>query len=128
MVDRWISGEEYEQELAEADICLGVFGGTAKATRVIPSKVYDALAAGRPIITADTPAARELLTHGDDAWLCPANDAAALADAISTLARDETLRLRLAAGARRIYETWCAPEVIGRDVLARLEGLVRTRR
>ncbi|MEW6682926.1 MAG: glycosyltransferase [Nitrospirota bacterium] len=125
LVDSWIRGEDYERELAEADICLGIFGATAKAQRVIPSKVYDALAAGRPIITADTPAIRELLTHGQDAWLCPAHDGAALAEAILTLARDETLRGCLARGARRTYETRCSPEVIGRDVVARLEGLVR---
>ncbi len=126
LVDRWISGEEYERALADADICLGIFGATAKTRRVIPSKVYDALAAGRPIITADTPAIRELLSHGEDAWLCPADDGAALAEAIMTLALDETLRLRLAAGARRTYETRCSPEVIGRDVVAALERLVRS--
>jgi glycosyltransferase involved in cell wall biosynthesis len=125
LIDRWISGEEYEQELADADICLGAFGATAKARRVIPSKVYDALAAGRAIITADTPAIRELLTHAENAWLCPPHDGAALADAVMALARDEALRGRLAAGARRTYEMRCSPEVIGRDVVARLEGLVK---
>jgi glycosyltransferase involved in cell wall biosynthesis len=125
LVERWIRAEEYEQELADADVCLGIFGATAKAQRVIPSKVYDALAAGRPVVTADTPAARELLTHGEDAWLCPPNHADALAEALMTLARDETLRGRLARGARRTYETRCSPEVIGRDVVVRLEKLVR---
>lgn len=125
VVDRWISGEEYGQELADADICLGIFGSTAKAQRVIPSKVYDALAAARPIITADTPAARELLTHGEDAWLCPAADGAALASAVRTLARDDALRARLAQGARRTYEAHCSPDVIGREMVARLEALVR---
>jgi glycosyltransferase involved in cell wall biosynthesis len=124
LVDRWISEEEYERELTDADICLGIFGATGKAQRVIPSKVYDALAVGRPIITADTPAIRELLTHGEDVWLCPANDGVALAEAITGLARDQALRLRLAQGARHTYEARCSPEVIGRDVGARLEALV----
>jgi glycosyltransferase involved in cell wall biosynthesis len=123
LVDRWISAGEYERELAGADICLGIFGATAKAQRVIPSKVYDALAAGRPIITADTPAARELLTHGEDAWLCRPADGAALADAILILAQDAALRARLAQGARRTYETRCSPEVIGREVVDRLRTL-----
>src|SRR5574341_626533 len=127
LVERWIRGEEYEQELADADVCLGVFGATAKTQRVIPSKVYDALAAGRPVVTADTPAARELLTHGEDAWLCPANDGAMLAEAILTLVRDETLRGRLAQGARHTHGTRCLPEVIGRDVVDRLRKLTDRR-
>ncbi len=128
LIDRWIDRDEYARELAAADVCLGIFGSTAKAQRVIPSKVYDALAAGRPIITADTPAARELLTHGVDAWLCPAGDARALADAIRTLAADPALRARLAEGARRTYEMRCSPQVIGKDVVARLETLVHQQR
>lgn len=124
LADQWLDAESYERELAEAEICLGVFGGTDKARRVIPSKVYDALAAGRPLITADTPAARELLTHGVDAWLCPPDDPAALAAAVATLASDHALRERLAEGARRTYEEKCTPEVIGRDLVAKLRGLV----
>ncbi|MFZ5863286.1 MAG: glycosyltransferase [Nitrospirota bacterium] len=126
LVDGWIDGASYDRELAEADICLGVFGATDKARRVIPSKVYDALAAGRPVITADTPAARELLTHGEDAWVCPPGDPAALADAVARLAGDHALRARLAEGARRTYETRCSPEVIGRDVRAVLERVARS--
>jgi len=125
LVGRWVGREELARELADADVCLGVFGGSAKARRVIPSKVFDALAAGKPVITADTPAARELLTHGEDAWLCPPEDPDALAAGLLALARDPALRARLAAGARRTFAARCAPEAIGREVRGILEGLVR---
>lgn len=128
LVGRWVGREELARELADADVCLGVFGGSEKARRVIPSKVFDALAAGKPVITADTPAARELLTHGEDAWLCPPEDPDALAAGLLALARDPALRARLAAGARRTFAARCAPEAIGREARAILEGLVSSRR
>ncbi len=49
-----------------------------KAARVIPNKVFQALACARPVITADTPAARELLTDDVDALLVPPGDPEAL--------------------------------------------------
>ena len=128
LVGRWVGREELARELADADVCLGVFGGSEKARRVIPSKVFDALEAGKPVITADTPAARELLTHGEDAWLCPPEDPDALAAGLLALARDPALRARLAAGARRTFAARCAPEAIGREARAILEGLVSSRR
>lgn len=47
----WQSTDVLAAELARADICLGVFGGSGKAARVLPFKLYIALAAGKAIIT-----------------------------------------------------------------------------
>jgi glycosyltransferase involved in cell wall biosynthesis len=103
-----------------ADACLGVFGTSEKAARVVPNKVYDALAAGRPLITADSPAARELLEDGRDALLVPAGDGAALAAALRRLdALDE--RVRLGAAALALYRRRCTPEAVAGVVLAALE-------
>jgi len=107
-----------EQELA-ADVCLGVFGGSEKAGRVVPNKVHDALACGRAIVTADSPGARELLHDGEDALLVPAGDDQALAAAVSRL-QDEVLRRRLAEAALTLYRRRLTPYVVAGELLAAL--------
>ncbi|MCX6372403.1 MAG: glycosyltransferase [Actinobacteria bacterium] len=105
-----------------ADVCLGVFGGSDKAARVVPNKVYDALACGRPVVTAGTPGARELLHDGEDALLVPAADGAALGAALRRLlAADERGRLGLAALA--LYRRALTPPLVAGRLLAALEAM-----
>jgi glycosyltransferase involved in cell wall biosynthesis len=114
----WVPYGELGDELAAAHICLGIFGGSAKASRVIPNKVWQAMAVGRAIITADTPGAREVLHDGEDALLVPVGDAAALAAALARLAEDPELRERLGAQARHRYEECGAPGPVADRFLA----------
>ena len=113
-------------EIAAADICLGGhFGQSPKAGRVIPGKVYQILAMARPLIASDTPANRELLSHGETAYLTPPAHPQALAAAILTLHRDEALRHALAVRGRALYEQCCSEAVITarlREIVHRITG------
>ncbi len=80
----------------EADVCLGIFGTTDKALRVIPNKAYEVLSAGAALVTGRTPAALRALQDGEDALLVTPGDPLALADALTQLHADPALRLRLA--------------------------------
>lgn len=104
--------------IATSDVCLGVFGTSGKAGRVIPNKIFDALAMAKPVITADTPAVREVLVHQRDAWLCPAGDPQGLADAILELKSDPSERERVAAEGHRLYEERFSPQALSRDLAA----------
>ena len=66
----WCPLQELPARLASADVFLGIFGASPKALRVIPNKVYQALALGRPVITARSSAYPEPLLARDDAGLC----------------------------------------------------------
>jgi glycosyltransferase involved in cell wall biosynthesis len=113
----WVPYERLAGELAAATVALGVFGASAKAARVVPNKVYQAMAVGRPIVTADTPGVREVLTDERDALLVPAADPGALAAALRRLAADAELRARLGAAARDRYEEVGRPTVVARSLL-----------
>ena len=78
----WVEYEQLPDELHRASCALGIFGTSEKAQRVIPNKVFQALACGTPVVTADTPAARELLRDGESALLVPPGDPDALVNAI----------------------------------------------
>ncbi len=103
-----------------ADVCLGVFGGSEKAARVVPNKVFDGLACGRPVVTADSDGAREWLRDGETALLTPAGDAAALAAALRRLL-DERERVRLGEAALGLYRRAFTPAAVAGELLDALE-------
>ena len=111
---RWVDYEELPRELHAAGCALGIFGTSAKAARVIPNKAYQALACGTPLVTADTPAARELLVDGDDALLVPPGDPAALAAAVRRLATDPTLQQTVAKSGHATYRARASEDVLGK--------------
>jgi glycosyltransferase involved in cell wall biosynthesis len=120
----WIPYEELPTAYQRAGCALGIFGTGEKAARVIPNKAFQALACARPLITADTPAARELLTDGRDALLVPPGDPQALAAALARVAADPALADRLSAGGRATFEARASEEVLGRQWRALLEHAV----
>jgi glycosyltransferase involved in cell wall biosynthesis len=121
---RWVEYEGLPDELHRAGCALGVFGGSDKAKRVIPNKAFQALACGVPLVTADTPAARELLTDGSDALLVPPADPEALAAAIRRLAADGALATGIAAGGLETYRARASENVLGRHWRSLVEGVL----
>ncbi|WP_414639124.1 glycosyltransferase [Archangium sp.] len=87
------------------------------------SKVSEYLAAGRPVLAADLPVARELVP----APACifhPPGDAQALADHIIELARDVPRRIALGKQARAYAEQWLDAGLIRGQLLDIYDGLL----
>ncbi|HLQ36588.1 MAG TPA: glycosyltransferase, partial [Planctomycetota bacterium] len=77
-----------QQLLDHSELVAGVFGTSDKVARVVPFKVMHALAAGRPVLTADTPAMRRIAEPADGVFYVPAGDVAATAAVLAALAGD----------------------------------------
>lgn len=65
-----------------------------------PKALLEACAAGRPIVTTDSPGCRDVVLGGETGLLVPPRDAAALAAAIRQLIENPELRRRLGTAAR----------------------------
>lgn len=120
----WIPYERLPETYRSAGCALGIFGTSQKAARVIPNKAFHALATATPLVTGDTPAARELLRDGYDALLVPTGNASVLAAAVRRLAGDPALRNTIGSRGRSTYEAQASESVLGRRWREILEDLV----
>ncbi len=98
----WQPPEALAAYLSAADVLLippsgaplAVFGST-----VLPLKLFLYMASGRPILAGDTPDVREVLRHGENAWLGAPDSIDALVSGLARLTQDAGLAQRLAASA-----------------------------
>lgn len=107
----WVPERELAHWIAWADVVLGIFGPTAKAARVVPNKVYQAMAMAACVVTRDSPAMRWLLKGEEAALLVPPGDARGLAEALRQL-RDPWRREILGRRARACFEKTSALPVL----------------
>lgn len=102
--------------VAQSTISLGIFGETDKAKRVIPNKVFQAMASGVPVITGDSPAIAELFQNRKHVLTVPFGDAHALASAILELHQDHQLRESVARNGYEIVRRDFCRQNIGAAV------------
>jgi len=111
--------------IGNSEICLGVFGTTPRAQRVIPNKVFDSLAMAKPLITADTPATREALVDGIHALLCRPGDPESLAQSIWMLTSDPSLRRSLASQGHQLFQREFSTSALTGTLVGAIQDLLR---
>ncbi len=102
-IDGFQAPERVALYLAAGDV--GVVPNRARpaisARYTSPLKVFEAMAAGLPLVASDLPSLREILRHEEDALLVAPDDPAALAAGLRRLLADAGLRSRIAARLRQ---------------------------
>lgn len=87
---------------AQADIVLMPYKQSlAHADGISPMKLFEAMAAGRPIVVSDLPPIREIITHGHNALLADPDNIQDWHDAIDRIQCDTSLAIGISTQARK---------------------------
>lgn len=90
----------------------------------LPKALLEAASCGRPLVATDAPGCREICRDQETGLSVPVGDAKALAQALATLAKDQDLRLRLGAAARRVVEQEFSTEKVVQQTIALYQELL----
>ncbi len=102
----WIDYDRLSHRMARANILLGVFGTTPKADLVIPNKVYQAMAAGRPLITRRAKAYETTIADADAIGWVPAGNPEALASIAEKWFRNPSELSVRGLETRKLYDRY----------------------
>jgi glycosyltransferase involved in cell wall biosynthesis len=128
--ENWVRYDQLPARIARADILLGVFGATGKAQRVIPNKVFQSMACGKPLVTCTAPGYPPALVEDAASgirWV-PAGDPQALADAVAALAARPQQLAAVGAQSRASYDRYFSNATVVEQLRAALERLPTERR
>jgi glycosyltransferase involved in cell wall biosynthesis len=106
----WIDYGKLPARMASAHILLGIFGTSFKADLVIPNKLFQAMAAARPVITRRSKAYERTLEGSDVIGWVPAGDAEALAKVVKTWLKNPSDLSHRGKQTRKLYDTYFGRE------------------
>ncbi|GAK57901.1 glycosyl transferase group 1 [Candidatus Vecturithrix granuli] len=94
--------------LAAADVLVLPNSATVSISRdcTSPLKLFEYMAAQRPIVASNLPSLREVLRHDENAWLVSPDDTSALAGGIQRVMNDSLLQARLVKKAYTDVQTF----------------------
>ena len=113
------------QALAAADACLAILKPIAMYKTVYPNKVFDYMAAGRPVLLAIDGVIRRAVEDAEAGVFVPPGDAGVLAAAIKGLASDPQAAARMGRKGRAyLMQHFNRPELASRfeALLQQLDG------
>jgi glycosyltransferase involved in cell wall biosynthesis len=114
------------EALAAADACIAILKPLPLYRTVFPNKVFDYMAAGRPVVLAIDGVIREVVEEAGGGVFIPPGDAEALAAAILRLADDPEGARRMGLDARRYVEAHFDREYLAGKLVGLLENMLES--
>lgn len=115
---------EHAAILEKADLFFGFLQDHPTVTRVIPNKVYQGLALGKVVVTADSPVARSVFTHNENVCLVAPSNPKDLAEKILELKNNPHLRKQIAESGYQLYQQKFTPIAIGKTLIKYIEEVL----
>jgi glycosyltransferase involved in cell wall biosynthesis len=120
--------EDVGARMADCDILIAPYSSQVQHSGkgdigrwMSPLKLFEYMAAARPMLVSDLPVVREVLQDGKSALMCTPDDVESFAKALRLLAADPDLRGRLGRAARRKLEEEYTWDIRARRVLQGIE-------
>jgi glycosyltransferase involved in cell wall biosynthesis len=110
--------------LAGADACLAILKPIEEYKTTYPNKVFDYMAAGRPVVLAIDGVIREVVEAARCGVFAQPGDPAALAQAIRQLAADRVASRRLGLAGRAYLEQHFSRSVVAGKLAGIMEGML----
>ncbi|HEY5572108.1 MAG TPA: glycosyltransferase family 4 protein [Anaerolineales bacterium] len=115
---------EMPEALAAADACIAILKPIPLYATVYPNKVFDYMAAARPVVLAMEGVIREVIEKAGAGISIPAGDAEALADAIRWLAENRKEGRQMGRRGRQFVEAHFDRPIIAGKLARLMETLV----
>jgi glycosyltransferase involved in cell wall biosynthesis len=109
--------DEMAEVLAAADVCVAILKPLLLYKTVYPNKVFDYMAAGRPVILAIDGVIREVVEAAEAGIFVPPGDPEALAEAIHYLAKNPHQAREKGSNGRRYIEVHFDRAKLAEDML-----------
>jgi glycosyltransferase involved in cell wall biosynthesis len=117
--------EEMPRLYGELDLSLVLARRTRWFRNITPTKLFDSMACGVPVLASDIGEVREILAEGEWGTIVDERDPASICEGIERIAQTPGLRDRMARSARHLAHdryTWEAYEPAFRECYARLSS------
>jgi glycosyltransferase involved in cell wall biosynthesis len=89
---------------------------TPTVDRVIPNKVYQGMAQGKLVVTADAPVTRSVFKDDENMLLVKPEDPKALAEAITEMSEHPAKRMKIIDNSYRLFKSKFTPLAVGKQL------------
>jgi len=118
-----IPKSEMPAALAGADACIAILKPLEEYKRTYPNKVFDYMAAGKPVALAIDGVIRDVVDAANCGIFCAPGDSSALAAALQNLAKDPQAAAQMGARGRDYLKKNFSREAAAEQLLSLLEAM-----